>query len=213
MVERSECSGYGLEVDVWACGVVLYTVLVGFPPFWHRKQLMMIRQIMEGRYSFASQEWQHVTDSAKQLISCMLVVEPSERINIEDSLHHEFFTSSSRRSSISYSSLPHPDASQEPEESNASQRSVVLRKRFRLAILQVVFLVRLLNRKSGEPMDFKMAATNPYSMKNFRKVIDGAAFHVYGHWVKRGDGQNRAAMFELKPKVPKPVMEVNRGQE
>ena len=36
MVEREECDGYGYEVDIWACGVVLYTMLVGFPPFWHR---------------------------------------------------------------------------------------------------------------------------------------------------------------------------------
>ena len=31
--------------------------------------------------------------------------------------------------------------------------------------------------------------------------LDGAAFKVYGHWVKRGEGQNRAAMFELIPKI------------
>jgi serine/threonine protein kinase len=43
MVERDECDGYGKEVDVWACGVILYTLLVGFPPFWNRKQLAMIR--------------------------------------------------------------------------------------------------------------------------------------------------------------------------
>jgi serine/threonine protein kinase len=43
MVERDECDGYGMEVDIWACGVILYTLLVGFPPFWNRKQLAMIR--------------------------------------------------------------------------------------------------------------------------------------------------------------------------
>ena len=42
MVEREECDGYGYEVDIWACGVVLYTMLVGFPPFWHRSVVTYI---------------------------------------------------------------------------------------------------------------------------------------------------------------------------
>ena len=42
-------AGYGQEVDIWACGVIMYTLLVGFPPFWHRKQMITLRNIMEGR--------------------------------------------------------------------------------------------------------------------------------------------------------------------
>lgn len=34
-----------------------------------------------------------------------------------------------------------------------------------------------------------------------RRLIDGAAFRIYGHWVKKNDGQNRAAMFEHTPKM------------
>jgi len=33
------------------------------------------------------------------------------------------------------------------------------------------------------------------------QVIDGCAFRVYGHWVKKGEGQNRAALFENTPKI------------
>lgn len=33
------------------------------------------------------------------------------------------------------------------------------------------------------------------------QVIDGCAFRVYGHWVKKGEGQNRAALFENTPKT------------
>lgn len=33
------------------------------------------------------------------------------------------------------------------------------------------------------------------------KVIDGCAFRVYGHWVKKGEGQNRAALFENMPRT------------
>ena len=43
--------------------------LVGFPPFWHRKQLVMLRNIMEGKYEFVSPEWDDISDSAKDLVS------------------------------------------------------------------------------------------------------------------------------------------------
>ena len=41
---------------------------------------------------------------------------------------------------------------------------------------------------------------NPYNVKGFRKLIDGCAFKMYGHWVKKGDNQNRAALFEHFPR-------------
>ncbi|KAG6461800.1 hypothetical protein O3G_MSEX012864 [Manduca sexta] len=45
------------------------------------------------------------------------------------------------------------------------------------------------------------AARDPYAVRVLRKVIDGCAFRVYGHWVKKGEGQNRAALFENMPKT------------
>ncbi|KAG8238870.1 hypothetical protein J437_LFUL017672 [Ladona fulva] len=53
----------------WACGVVMYTLLVGCPPFWHRKQMVMLRNIMEGKYSFASPEWDDITGVYKQALT------------------------------------------------------------------------------------------------------------------------------------------------
>jgi phosphorylase kinase gamma subunit len=41
---------------------------------------------------------------------------------------------------------------------------------------------------------------DPYSIKPFRKIIDAGAFRIYGHWVKKGENQNRAALFENGPK-------------
>jgi phosphorylase kinase gamma subunit len=52
-----------------------------------------------------------------------------------------------------------------------------------------------------QPLSLHTAGLDPYRIKTFRKVIDGAAFKIYGHWVKKNDGQNRAAMFEHSPKV------------
>ena len=42
---------YSYAVDVWACGVILYILLVGYPPFWDDDQSKMFEQIKKGRYS------------------------------------------------------------------------------------------------------------------------------------------------------------------
>ena len=153
MLEKHECSGYGQEVDVWACGVVLYTLLVGFPPFWHRKQLMMIRQIMEGHYSFTSAEWADISQSPKDLISQMLVVDPNIRLNINQCLSHEFLTATrSRRGSVTASDI----------------KTFNPRKAWRLVIIRVMFLVRISRLKSTpEPLSLHTAALSPYQMRLF----------------------------------------------
>lgn len=47
----------------------MYTLLVGFPPFWNRKEYLMLRQIMQGKYSFRSPEWDEISETAKDLVS------------------------------------------------------------------------------------------------------------------------------------------------
>ncbi len=69
----------------------MFTLLVGCPPFWHRRQLTMIRMIMEAKYSFASPDWDSVTDEAKDLISRFLVVEPENRVTVSGALQHAVF--------------------------------------------------------------------------------------------------------------------------
>jgi len=46
------------------------------------------------------------------------------------------------------------------------------------------------------PISVAQMSNNPYIVKLLRKAIDGGAFKIYGHWVKRGENQNRAALFE-----------------
>jgi phosphorylase kinase gamma subunit len=41
---------------------------------------------------------------------------------------------------------------------------------------------------------------NPYRFKVYRRIIDTASFTIYGHWVKKGEQQNRAALFEHESK-------------
>lgn len=83
--------GYGRPVDLWACGVILYTLLSGLPPFWHRKQHLMFRMIVQGQYSLAGSEWDDVSETAKDLIHHLLVVNPVDRFTAAQALQHPFF--------------------------------------------------------------------------------------------------------------------------
>ncbi|KAH8362092.1 hypothetical protein KR200_008081 [Drosophila serrata] len=373
--------GYSQEVDIWACGVIMFTLLVGCPPFWHRKQMVMLRNIMEGKYSFTSPEWADISEDPKDLIRKCLVVDPAQRITVKEVLRHPFFNqmvlmgdrrhphlhppppvvtagpssryslagsssmalntgylycapqssyssnrmrdgplddachsasmvnscasassasaSTSANASASYKTLtatvyyqqqpqqqqqqhqqqqflqsqqqqqaqaqamaqaqqqqqqqshhqqtpqlhPHPhtqksqtqvqpggdvdaDANGNGYESAATvgkhlvyaslpvqvrkQSRFNARKKFQFAILVIRAVIRIRRlRYTAEPLHVEEAIRDPYRVKVLRKVIDGCAFRVYGHWVKKGEGQNRAALFENTPRTELHALYIN----
>ncbi|XP_016412367.1 calcium/calmodulin-dependent protein kinase type II subunit gamma-like isoform X22 [Sinocyclocheilus rhinocerous] len=79
---------YGKPVDIWACGVILYILLVGYPPFWDEDQHKLYQQIKAGAYDFPSPEWDTVTAEAKNLINQMLTINPAKRITADQALKH-----------------------------------------------------------------------------------------------------------------------------
>ncbi|XP_038591735.1 phosphorylase b kinase gamma catalytic chain, liver/testis isoform [Micropterus salmoides] len=173
-------TGYGKEVDLWACGVILFTLLAGSPPFWHRKQMLMLRMIMEGRYQFSSPEWDDRSDTVKDLISRLLVVEPAVRLTAEQALAHPFFR----------------------QYQKEDVRLFSPRKTFRVFILSVLACIRIYSRyRRARPLTREVLARDPYSLRGVRKLIDGCAFRIYGHWVKKGEQQNRAALFQNTAKI------------
>lgn len=173
-------SGYGKEVDLWACGVILFTLLAGSPPFWHRKQMLMLRMIMEGRYQFSSPEWDDRSDTVKDLISRLLVVDPAVRLTAEQALAHPFFRLYQREDVRLFSP----------------------RKTFRVLIVTVLACIRMYSRyRRARPLTREVLARDPYSLRGVRKLIDGCAFRIYGHWVKKGEQQNRAALFQNTAKI------------
>ncbi|XP_072386826.1 phosphorylase b kinase gamma catalytic chain, skeletal muscle/heart isoform-like isoform X2 [Diabrotica undecimpunctata] len=174
-----DAPGYSFEVDIWACGVIMYTLLVGCPPFWHRKQMVMLRNIMEGKYSFSSPEWADISDAPKDLIRKLLVVNPKDRIGIKDALKHPFF-----------------------QTVKLQQTKFNAKRKFQSVVLVVRSMIRIQRlRFTPEPLSLDVARSDPYRLKILRKIVDGCAFRVYGHWVKKGEGQNRAALFENVPKT------------
>uniref|UniRef100_A0A669D7R0 calcium/calmodulin-dependent protein kinase n=1 Tax=Oreochromis niloticus TaxID=8128 RepID=A0A669D7R0_ORENI len=86
---------YGKPVDIWACGVILYILLVGYPPFWDEDQHKLYQQIKAGAYDFPSPEWDTVTPEAKNLINQMLTINPAKRITAQEALKHPWVCVSS----------------------------------------------------------------------------------------------------------------------
>uniref|UniRef100_A0A8C6L1I1 calcium/calmodulin-dependent protein kinase n=1 Tax=Nothobranchius furzeri TaxID=105023 RepID=A0A8C6L1I1_NOTFU len=83
---------YGKAVDLWACGVILYILLVGYPPFWDEDQHRLYQQIKAGAYDFPSPEWDTVTPEAKDLINKMLTINPAKRISATEALKHPWIS-------------------------------------------------------------------------------------------------------------------------
>ncbi|VUZ41267.1 unnamed protein product [Hymenolepis diminuta] len=81
---------YGKPVDIWACGVILYILLVGYPPFWDDDQNRLYNQIKSGSYEYPPPEWDTVTAEAKNLINSMLTMNPSKRITAAEALKHQW---------------------------------------------------------------------------------------------------------------------------
>ncbi|XP_033026700.1 phosphorylase b kinase gamma catalytic chain, liver/testis isoform [Lacerta agilis] len=184
--------GYGKEVDLWACGVIFFTLLAGSPPFWHRKQMLMLRMIMEGRYQFGSPEWDDRSDTVKDLISRLLQVDPEERLTAQQALQHPFFQQYGGRKRQLFN--PH--------------------HAFRVLAWTVRASIRIVsNYRRVRPVTKEMLLCDPYALKGVRKLIDACAFRIYGHWVKKGEQQNRAALFENVPKAIQLVLLSTEGEE
>ena len=56
------------------------------------------------------------------------------------------------------------------------------------------------------PLTKSALLRDPYALRPVRRLIDNCAFRLYGHWVKKGEQQNRAALFQHRPPGPIPMM-------
>ncbi|OBS79646.1 hypothetical protein A6R68_22152, partial [Neotoma lepida] len=83
-------TGYGLKVDIWAAGVITYILLCGFPPFRGSgdDQEVLFDQILMGQVDFPPPYWDNVSDSAKELINMMLLVNVDQRFSALQVLEH-----------------------------------------------------------------------------------------------------------------------------
>nr|XP_042706097.1 calcium/calmodulin-dependent protein kinase type II subunit gamma isoform X17 [Chrysemys picta bellii] len=141
---------YGKPVDIWACGVILYILLVGYPPFWDEDQHKLYQQIKAGAYDFPSPEWDTVTPEAKNLINQMLTINPAKRITADQALKHPWVC---QRSTVA--SMMHR------QETVECLRKFNARRKLKGAILTTMLVSRnfSVGRQSSAPASAAMSAT------------------------------------------------------
>ncbi len=85
---------YTIKCDIWSCGVILYILLCGYPPFNGSTDRKILMRIKKGKFDFPKEEWEVISKEAKQLIKMMLNPDPTKRPNAVDILKHSWFEKS-----------------------------------------------------------------------------------------------------------------------
>jgi len=77
---------YDSSCDLWSCGVIMYTMLCGYPPFYGKTDQEVLSKVRKGTYQFEPKYWRHISQDAKKLIGMLLKFEPELRYTAEQAL-------------------------------------------------------------------------------------------------------------------------------
>ncbi|CAD8208692.1 unnamed protein product [Paramecium pentaurelia] len=78
---------YNEKCDVWSCGVILYILLCGYPPFTGKNENEIFEKVKTGKFKFPIEEWDSISREAKNLIQRMLQVDVNSRYSASQALN------------------------------------------------------------------------------------------------------------------------------
>eukprot|EP01116_Phalansterium_solitarium_P023407 TRINITY_DN8183_c0_g1_i2.p1 TRINITY_DN8183_c0_g1~~TRINITY_DN8183_c0_g1_i2.p1 ORF type:complete len:789 (+),score=158.08 TRINITY_DN8183_c0_g1_i2:154-2520(+) len=225
--EIANAGHYDKGVDMWSLGVIMYTLLCGFPPFFSEDDDELLEMVSTGEYSFPEPFWDGISSEARELIGHLLQTDPTRRYTAEQFLQHPWFQMGTRLSvalpdpaiaevSATFATLmsptaraflagangpafPSPDASPSARRPSAGSTGP----------LDYGAARRLSNSSSDAGMPRRLSSGDPSAAVR-RLSIGGSGWHSAGAHVPPGDpsGSRRFSVsgsgaYPVDPPVPR----------
>ena len=89
---------YDEKCDIWACGVIFYILLCGYPPFNGETDDEIYEAVLSGKFQYPEEDWDQVSQEAKDLIKKMLTKDPKKRISALYSMQDVWFKKNEEKS-------------------------------------------------------------------------------------------------------------------
>ncbi|XP_076445790.1 myosin light chain kinase A-like [Babylonia areolata] len=87
---------YSQQCDVWAMGIIMYTLICGYPPFRAKDEASLYDLIREANVQYDDQVWPSISEECKNCILGMLKVDPAHRLSAAEVLNHPWITGEAR---------------------------------------------------------------------------------------------------------------------
>eukprot|EP00270_Netrium_digitus_P011671 TRINITY_DN3725_c0_g1_i5.p1 TRINITY_DN3725_c0_g1~~TRINITY_DN3725_c0_g1_i5.p1 ORF type:complete len:504 (+),score=28.51 TRINITY_DN3725_c0_g1_i5:17-1528(+) len=127
---------YGMEVDMWSAGVLLFAMISGHMPFTGPTETEIFVAILKGKPSMSSRNWTSISPEAKDIISRLLQIDPAQRITAEDALDHPWIQAhweKTQASGVCTSSGCRLDAQPHPSSPDLRGSAVQLMPRWQMS--------------------------------------------------------------------------------